>query len=515
MQDWSAGYVTDVNYSTSFYPDQIPQHLAFICLMNGFAPLPVDRPFRYCELGCGLGITASVVAAGYPDSRVTAVDFNPAHIAEARSLAAEAGLDNLDFREQSFAELLAAESTLPEFDFITLHGVYTWIATEDRRRIVEILRRKLRPGGIVYLSYNALPGWSGGEMLQRLIREVGRASPERSDRQFERGLDFAKSLRDAGLARFQDNELLERICQARDQGLSAYLTHEYMNGHWQPMFHADVARELADAKLTFVGSSNALANFPDLNLSEERQQMLQGFADPTLRETLKDFFVPRLLRKDVYVRGARRLTRARQEALIGAMRIALTRDRAAATREMTVPIGQIAVEERVFEPVFDALAQGPKTLADLLAVAGTEEKTGAKAVEIAGLIIGSEQGAAALPAAAEPPAERIRRLNAALARRAADQPIGRMGALAAAALGGGVPATGLEMRAWLGLDDGLGEDPAALARSIWAPLAAEGERLIKNGTVLETEEEALTTLRSDMAEILARRCPVWRRLGAL
>jgi len=53
--------------------------------------------------------------------------------------------------EDSFAEL-AARPELPEFDIIGLHGVWTWISDENSRVIVDFIRRKLRAGGILYIS---------------------------------------------------------------------------------------------------------------------------------------------------------------------------------------------------------------------------------------------------------------------------------------------------------------------------------------------------------------------------
>ncbi len=514
MTDWTAGYVADVNYTASFFADQVPQHLALICLMNGFHPPTLSGPFTYLELGCGLGVTASVIAATCPEATVYGIDFNPSHIAGAQELAADAELDNVHFAERSFEEVLA-ESTVPACDFITMHGVYTWITLEDRGRIVEILRRHLKPGGVAYVSYNALPAWSGGQVLQRLICDVGRSAPERSDRQFEHGFTFATKLRDAGAPYLHDSKLFDSIVNAHQDGMLAYLTHEYMNSNWHPMFHADVVRELAGAKLQFVGSSNPIANFLDLNLTAEHQALLAGITDPALKETVKDHFAPRLLRKDVFVRGARRLTVPDQEALIKDMRLALSLQRDAATVTLNVPIGEIQVERKVFDPVFDALADGARSMADLLEVANTPDKNGSKAIEIAGLIVGSNQGAPAKALATVPPADAALRLNRALASRAVAQPIGRTFALAAAELGSAVPATGLEIRTYLGLLDGLGEDLDALARLVYAPLEAAGERLIKDGKVLETEAEALDTLRADVARIIERRCPVWRQLGAI
>lgn len=52
------------------------------------------------------------------------MDFDPAAIAHARGLAAQAELGNVRFLQHSFAELAEAEdSALPPLDLIVMHGV--------------------------------------------------------------------------------------------------------------------------------------------------------------------------------------------------------------------------------------------------------------------------------------------------------------------------------------------------------------------------------------------------------
>ena len=516
MKDWGTGYVGDVAYSAGYYHDQAPAHLWFICLMNGFEPRPVDKPFNYLELGCGLGLTVNILAATNPNGNFVGVDFNPAHIAEAEAVADAAGLENVSFYESSFEEVLSETCMdMPDFDVVTLHGVYSWVSPDDRLRIVEILRRKLKPGGIVYLSYNGMPGWSGGEPVQRLLYEYGQLTTERSDLQFERALTFVRSLRDADVAFFKDNRFLESILEIHGKGRLPYLTHEYINRNWQPLYHFDVARALADAKLQFVGSSHALDNFLDLNHSAERQKLLNQASAADVRETIKDFFVPRLLRKDVFMRGARRLSLSRQEQLIGPMPLALVIPSGAATLDIKAPIGEIQVSADAFSPVLDALAEGTRNMKELLALSACKEKNGAKAVEIAGVLVGSGQAEPALSEPSQASRKAVRRLNLALAQRAATKPIGDAHALASAEIGGAVPASGLELRVYEGLQTGVQEEAAALAEHVWQPLRAQSERLLKDGRVLETEEENLALLREDLGRVLAQSFPLWRRIGCL
>ena len=125
METWTGGYVSDVEYTGGFHLQQTPAYLQFVCLLNGIEP-PVGPSFACCELGCGQGLTAAVLAASNPQSTFYAIDFNPAHIARAESLARRARLANLSFIESGFAELIEDHGPeLPRFDFLTLHGVYS------------------------------------------------------------------------------------------------------------------------------------------------------------------------------------------------------------------------------------------------------------------------------------------------------------------------------------------------------------------------------------------------------
>jgi SAM-dependent methyltransferase len=55
-------------------------------------------------------------------------------------------------------EQLLARNDLPQFDSISLHGIWTWVSRDNQKLIVEFARRHLKPGGLLYIDYNCLPG---------------------------------------------------------------------------------------------------------------------------------------------------------------------------------------------------------------------------------------------------------------------------------------------------------------------------------------------------------------------
>ena len=68
--------------------------------------------------------------------------------------------------DQAFAEF-CARPDLPDFDFIGLHGIWSWISDENRAVIVDFIRRKLKVGGVLYISYNTQPGWAAIVLVKK------------------------------------------------------------------------------------------------------------------------------------------------------------------------------------------------------------------------------------------------------------------------------------------------------------------------------------------------------------
>ena len=514
MSDWSAGYVSDVEYVGSFYGDLAPSHIDFICLMNGVAPPATNGRYSYCELGCGIGLTTTLLAAANPDARFHGVDFNPAHIARARVLADEAGLENLTFLESGFEELIGPDAPeLPMFDYVTLHGVYSWVGTTIRADIVRFLRRYLKPGGAVYVSYNAMPGWSLGVGVQRLLHEFAMRASGGAEKRVEAAIRFADKLSSVGAGFLKDNPFLKAVLETLATGDKRYLAHEYLNAGWQPLFFADVARDLSEAKLGFVGSTGIVENFQDLVLSPDQRSLLAALDDRVLRELVKDFCTPRRLRRDVFVRGQRRMTAAEQEARLNAMTLMLKVPREQVSLTLQVPQGEATVNKEVYGPIYDALADGPKTLGDLVAGNDLRDHADARPVEVAGMLVGSGQ---AMPTVAHEVApDAARRFNRALAYRARLLDTKAREAFAVPLFGTGIDADMIDRLSYAALADGVMAETDAIVPHVWGPIRDRGEAMNKDGRRVEGEAENLEIVGAMVSRFLDERMPVLKRAGAL
>ena len=511
MSDWTQGYVSDIEYLPGFYAEQTPAHLDVVCLLKGMEP-PVEagQTYNYCELGCGVGESALAIAAASPDSRVWGFDFNPAHIARANKLATASGLGNIVFEEASFETLANGSSShdLPAFDYIALHGVWSWVSIENRAHIVRFIDRHLKPGGLVYVTYNALPGWASAVPLQRMLYMFGTVGSDRSDRRIVDALAMVREFADAGV-RALPQELLESLSKEKNL---AYLSHEYLNEHWAPCFHADVARDLATAKLSYVGTANILENFPDVSLSKEQRELLAR-APAAISETLKDYFLERTFRRDVFVRGARAIPDRRLDSRIAERSLCLVVPPKAVTRDIRIPLGTATLNERFYGPALEALTGRPHTIGELMRLPGTEKST-ATPREVLGMLVGSRQAMLMTGAPAEAGLAAVRAYNAVHLRACADE--GRaVCALAATGVGSALTVRLFEMLAYEVLVAGCAVDVDAVTTAIWQLLASRDDRIRHEGEIIEDEQESLRLLRENVKDILALALPIWQRTGAI
>jgi hypothetical protein len=220
-----------------------------------------------------------------------------------------------------------------------------------------------------------------------------------------------------------------------------YLAHEYMNGHWQPCWHAEVAGALAAAKLDWVGTANLPEAFPDFAMTPAQREIYEGFSDPLARELVKDTCLGRTLRHDVYVRGARRLGEQARDDALRSLTLALAVPPARVQYEIEVGAGKAELSAAFYGPVVAALAEGPRPVAELLRRAPRRAGARENPAELVGVLAGTRQAVVlARPGAAPGPA--ALRLNRVIARRyGVREHLNRGGALASTALGAALPRT--------------------------------------------------------------------------
>ncbi|WP_158555197.1 class I SAM-dependent methyltransferase [Fulvimarina endophytica] len=365
MSGWGQGYITDIGYTRTHFRELMPRYLALTALLQGFRPPDPDQPFRYLELGCGRALSLVAAAAAHPESTFVGIDFNPEHVASARRLIASAGLDNVVVHEADFESFAAGALQGEPYDFVTLHGVFSWVSSDNRDHIVSILSRCVAPGGLVFLSYNAMPGWAPMMPLQRLLRAKAEEVTGRSDQRIFEAIDFARRLGEAKAGYFTANDgLSAQLTRIEGQDVR-YLAHEYLNQSWTPHAFPDVADALAPAKLGFVGSTHFPNNVDRFVMSGELQTLVGTVSDWRLREYTRDLVVNTVFRRDVWGRGAERLSQDEQQHLLSRIRLVAIADFPQPPTAFAIPVGEIRFSQDMARIVWSALQSGPMSIEEI------------------------------------------------------------------------------------------------------------------------------------------------------
>lgn len=506
---WNAGYVTDIGYTYGYYADFNPVRTNYALTVAGLVRPTVKNA---CELGFGQGLSTLIHAAGQPDVQWWGTDFNPAQTAFAQDLAARAGL-NARLYDQAFAEFCARDD-LPEFEFIALHGTWSWISDENRAVIVDFLRRKLAVGGVLYISYNTLPGWSAAAPLRHLLKQHGdlKGAPSvKVTQRIDEAFAFMDQLMATQPVYMRVNPGLEERYQ-RLKGMNRqYLAHEYMNRDWRPMYFSELAEQLEAAKLTYATAALLTEQQDALNLTPDQIKIVAAQENVVFRETVRDFMTSNQFRRDLWMRGARTFSALEQTEALRELRFLLTVRREDAKLSVNGLQGEVQLFENIYKPLLDFMADHQiKTFAQIEAAgqgAGIPLPQVASAIAIltgAGYLSVAQDDKTI--AKARPATEK---LNSLLIHKSRSWP--EIGFLASPVTGGGVAVDRFEQLLLAVRAQGR-KTPEDWAQGVYQVLAAQGQQLSKDGRALATAQENIAELLT-RAIALEKRLPILRAMG--
>ncbi|HVY48034.1 MAG TPA: methyltransferase domain-containing protein [Minicystis sp.] len=358
------GYVTEVAYRPSFHAEQAPAAMRAAVALSGFEP-PKGDDYDALEIGPGPGRTMLLLAAANPGSRFVGVDLLPEHVAEARDLAAKGRVENARFEQGDLADIDGG--ALGAFDYVAAHGVYTWVSPALRARLAAVASAALRPGGLFYVSYNAMPGWSAAEPLRRLLVDAAaRASGDLSTRA-EQALAYADLLRQHGAAYFAQNPAAVAMLSELLAKHVSYVLHEHYNEHSGAVWFADVARGMLAHDLHYVASLPLYLNYRDLALPPAVAPLFRGAADRGWFEAQKDFATNAFFRRDVYRKGAAPHVAAAADRFLESEAFATVSPAEDTPRSVSLPYATMGFTGPIYDGLVRALGGDPVTVEELAA----------------------------------------------------------------------------------------------------------------------------------------------------
>lgn len=355
--------MTDVPYVRNYFRETAPAWLDHVALLAAFAPPAREHGFSWCDLGCGPGTNAAIQAATHPQGSFVGIDAMPCHMEDASRMAGDAQLSNIRFLLTDFRA--ASELDFGGFDYIVSHGVYTWVDRTAREEWLGFVDRHLKPGGLLYVSYNAMPGRAADLPLQRLVRALGSVHTGDSRDRVAAAMVTVESMLALKTPALVASPFLNWMTRRKELFDPAYLTHEFMVAGWDPQCVTDVRAHLRSVGLQPMGSATLLDNYDRFVLGGASREVLAVIEDPDARELARDFLIDQFFRRDVFVREGRRIEDAERRRRLMQSTFFLSEAPDRVEYSLTTPAGRLNFDNAASRHIVKGLSEGPRRLVDI------------------------------------------------------------------------------------------------------------------------------------------------------
>jgi methyltransferase-like protein len=296
-----AGY-DEVPYESFAIPETHPDHLGSLGVLLGIEAAPAER-CRVLELGSAAGGNLIPLAFHLPDSECLGVELSARQAGLGQALIGELGLANCRLLHEDILNLDPDPTRgLGRFDYILVHGVYSWVPEPVREHILRLCGGLLSQRGIAFVSYNVLPGWRHRGMLRDMLlhhcRNAGTAVERIARARELLGLLAAGFAGDGT----PEAQLLRRELEYLEGARTSYLFHEYLEDTNIPETFSDFMERAKRQGLRYLADARLHTLFPS-SLSPAAQAVLDRFETQSEVEQYMDFLTLRPFRRSLLVRA--------------------------------------------------------------------------------------------------------------------------------------------------------------------------------------------------------------------
>jgi methyltransferase-like protein len=282
----------EVPYESHPFQQTHPSRLFTVATLFGLRPTPVTR-CRVLELGCAAGGNLIPMADMLPDSEFVGVDLSARQIAHGQEHVKQLGLRNLVLKHASITDVDAAYG---QFDYIIVHGVYSWVPEAVREKILNICGTMLSSNGVGYISYNTYPGWHMRGMVRDMMRYHSSRfnTPQLRTQQSRALLDFlaTNSKHDTPYS-----VLLKQEVETLRHQADHYLYHEHLEEVNDPLYFHQFIDQARRHNLTYLGEAR-IGSMVTGNFGPDVEKTLKMLATDQIQvEQYMDFLRNRMFRE--------------------------------------------------------------------------------------------------------------------------------------------------------------------------------------------------------------------------
>ncbi len=270
-------------------------HLAGLAKLYGLDAADPEH-CRVLDIGCAEANNIIPMAFHWPKSEFVGIDLSVVQVNAGMQMIESLALDNVKLHVEDVAHINASE--YGKFDYIILHGVFSWVTHELQQTILRKTQSLLNDNGLIYISYNTYPGWH----TQMVIRDAMKLysshcnTPKEEIDIIPKSLSYFKRFFKTADNEFSDYYVKRMSILEKQSG--EYLYHEFLETSNNPLYISDFLSKAASHNLHYLCDALLAFDTP-LILGQQRNAFLKNFEDRIERLQYMDFMINQRFRRSL------------------------------------------------------------------------------------------------------------------------------------------------------------------------------------------------------------------------
>jgi methyltransferase-like protein/2-polyprenyl-3-methyl-5-hydroxy-6-metoxy-1,4-benzoquinol methylase len=271
-------------YESHSFIDSSPENLCAITHLFGLEGVDTTK-CKVLELGCASGGNIIPLACRNPKSEYVGVDLSSVQIKLGQKKIADLKLANVEIKHMSITDI---DVNFGKFDYIIVHGVYSWVPPNVQEHILKICSQNLTPKGLALISYNTYPGWKVKEILRDAMILRG-ASHQDPYKKLSHARGMVNFLQEMTAPKSVMRTLIDSEIDLIRNAAPHYLNHEFLEEYNLPCYFKDFIAKAEQHNLAYVAEAEPHTMFvsnlgqqvaaPLLNECGNSQIMLEQYMD--------------------------------------------------------------------------------------------------------------------------------------------------------------------------------------------------------------------------------------------
>ena len=284
----------------------------------GLNPVPAKEA-RVLELGCSMGGNIIGQAVYHPEASFVGVDLSGSQIEIGNEIINAIDLKNVKLLEQ---DILKIDKDFGTFDYIIVHGIWSWVPDVVKDKILEICNVNLSERGVAYVSYNVYPGWHRLDQMREMMLFATRYDQDMDLLpRTEKGISFVHHMNELIKDSKDIVPKLEWKTDSFDSALdhkTYYIAHEYLEPINDPVYITDFIDRANKHKLAYIADTDFQLSATTW-MKKERRELIEAMSggDWNTKEQILDFYFDTQFRRSMLCHESQaHLLRHNEEFLI-------------------------------------------------------------------------------------------------------------------------------------------------------------------------------------------------------